>query len=149
MRDSNIFWEKKKKKRKKHLIWMDHAMFPSLSLYIAVLQSRAAQFPAKGNNRPSLRLSPAESILYMHLDIGYIHTRNTHTRHTVCVCLYLFEWILLLGIVSSCLMSFYFFFFFSCWSPSGELITHLLSSWPDGDGAGLPSSSPPFPARQK
>lgn len=100
---------------------MDHAMFPSLSLYIAVLQSRAAQFPAKGNNRPSLRLSPAESILYMHLDIGYIHTRNTHTRHTVCVCLYLFEWILLLGIVSSCLMSFYFFFSFP--------VDRLRESW--------------------
>lgn len=98
---------------------MDHAMFPSLSLYIAVLQSRAAQFP-KGNNRPSLRLSPAES-LYASRHRLYTLSQHTHTTHCVCVCLYLFEWILLLGIVSSCLMSFYFLFSFP--------VDRLRESW--------------------
>ena len=75
---------------------------------------------------------------------------NRHSWATLYIvyfthgCLCLFEWILFcLAIVrSSCLMSFFSFcfkpfYFFLCWLPSGELITHLLSSRLYGDDAGL------------
>jgi hypothetical protein len=90
---------------------MDHAMFPSLSLYIAVLQSRAAQFP-KGNNRPSLRLSPAES-LYASRHRLYTHSQHTHTTHCVCVSVFI-RMNLIAGHRQQLLDEFLLFVFFSC-----------------------------------